>query len=317
MRPPPSHHTEKAPNNMCVMHPNLFILGAQKAGTTWLAAQLAQHPDVFFSDPKEPHFFSDPKEPLFLSKKTEILAEDYQAYLDQYFRKADKEIWRAEGSTTYLQWPQALDRMCTFVTGEPRFIVCLRHPLSKAISFFIHNWRRDRYPAYTDLKRANALSTTLSPRHTSLYASSIKRWLQIFPRERFLFLRYDDLQQDPVAFYNAVTDFLNIPNMHIPRNDRINAGLPLIWNDDVLTTRSAGPKDHPVFPLAVLESMHDDFLPDITETEQLTGLDLSKWRGFPRDLLKPDQQMNPTANRLDATSDVSAAKRPSRNSHHD
>jgi hypothetical protein len=38
--------------------PNFFILGAQKSGTTYLAKVLAEHPDVFFSDPKEPMLFS-------------------------------------------------------------------------------------------------------------------------------------------------------------------------------------------------------------------------------------------------------------------
>lgn len=36
--------------------PNLLIIGAQKAGTTWLADNLRQHPDIFLTG-KELHFF--------------------------------------------------------------------------------------------------------------------------------------------------------------------------------------------------------------------------------------------------------------------
>ncbi|MGH9891045.1 MAG: Wzt carbohydrate-binding domain-containing protein [bacterium] len=39
------------------MLPNLFILGAAKAGTTALYTYLAQHPDIFMSPDKEPGFF--------------------------------------------------------------------------------------------------------------------------------------------------------------------------------------------------------------------------------------------------------------------
>jgi Sulfotransferase family len=38
--------------------PNLFIVGAAKAGTTALYDYLTQHPHVFLSRVKEPMFFS-------------------------------------------------------------------------------------------------------------------------------------------------------------------------------------------------------------------------------------------------------------------
>jgi hypothetical protein len=37
---------------------NTYLIGAQKAGTTYLAALLDQRPDVCVSDPKEPQFFT-------------------------------------------------------------------------------------------------------------------------------------------------------------------------------------------------------------------------------------------------------------------
>jgi hypothetical protein len=38
--------------------PNLFIIGAAKAGTTAFYDYLTQHPQVFLSQIKEPMFFS-------------------------------------------------------------------------------------------------------------------------------------------------------------------------------------------------------------------------------------------------------------------
>ena len=38
--------------------PNFFIVGAQKSGTSSLAAQLGLHPQVFMSFPKEPGYLA-------------------------------------------------------------------------------------------------------------------------------------------------------------------------------------------------------------------------------------------------------------------
>ena len=38
--------------------PNLFLVGAAKAGTTSLYDALARHPAIYMSPMKEPHFFS-------------------------------------------------------------------------------------------------------------------------------------------------------------------------------------------------------------------------------------------------------------------
>jgi hypothetical protein len=39
------------------MLPNFLIIGAGKSGTTSLASQFAQHPEIFICPGKEPQFF--------------------------------------------------------------------------------------------------------------------------------------------------------------------------------------------------------------------------------------------------------------------
>ena len=39
------------------MKPNLFIVGAAKSGTTSLHSYLRSHPQIYMSEPKEPHYF--------------------------------------------------------------------------------------------------------------------------------------------------------------------------------------------------------------------------------------------------------------------
>ena len=42
-----------------MIKPNFFFVGAPKCGTTSIAYYLSQHPNIFISNPKEPHFFEE------------------------------------------------------------------------------------------------------------------------------------------------------------------------------------------------------------------------------------------------------------------
>lgn len=255
------------------MHPNFFILGAQKAGTTYLAKVLSQHPDIFFSSPKELLFF----------QKADLTDTDYTAYLDQHFSGAGKQRWAGEGSTVYLQWPNALQNIKRFVPGTPHFIVCIRQPTDRAVSFFIHNWRRGRYAPGTSLLEASVMRLGLSPWESGRYAPSITRWLTAYPREHFCFIDFDVIKRDTNDFAKIATDFLDIAPPARTPDQVVNAGLPLIWEKGVLTTapKAGDDKVRPIFRPEELEELNERFQADIAETEALTGLDLSAWRNFP------------------------------------
>lgn len=259
-------------------HPNLFILGAQRAGTTWLSDQLMRHPDIFFSTPKEP---------LLMGRKVAVTLDDYKQYLASAFKpplsrmdlfsKLQERKYMAEGSANYFQSPFALDRIRVFVPGRPKFIICLRHPVAKGISFFIHNWRRGRYKPGTGFSETLTPLGQFSPLFSSLYGEPIKRWLAAYPREDFLFLKYDDFSRDPVRYLSQVSDFLQIAPFPAPSQKVINRGLSLVWKDDFLSPLDPGPADHPAIGFDELKDMHATVLPDIKLTQDLTGLDLSDW----------------------------------------
>jgi Sulfotransferase family len=259
-------------------HPNLFILGAQRAGTTWLSDQLMRHPDIFFSTPKEP---------LLMGRKVAVTLDDYKQYLASAFKpplsrmdlfsKLQERKYMAEGSANYFQSPFALDRIRVFVPGRPKFIICLRHPVAKGISFFIHNWRRGRYKPGTGFSETLTPLGQFSPLFSSLYGEPIRRWLAAYPREDFLFLKYDDFSRDPVRYLSQVSDFLQIAPFPTPSQKVINRGLSLVWKDDFLSPLDPGPADHPAIGFDELKDMHATVLPDIKLTQDLTGLDLSDW----------------------------------------
>ncbi len=253
--------------------PNFFILGAQKSGTTFLAAALAQHRDIFFSNPKEPLFFQRPG----------LTATDYNGYLKQYFGNAKGERWIGEGSTVYLQWPPALEHIKQLIPGQPRFIVCLRQPTEKAVSFFIHNWRRGRYEPGTTILDTLTIRDSLSITRSSLYADSIDRWFGAYPREHFCFIDFNTLQTDAVNFVRTATEFLQVDPLESVPTNTINEGVPLTWQDDVLVTTNipSAAREHARFTADELAAVQQYFKDDIERTETLTGLDLSHWKSVP------------------------------------
>lgn len=252
--------------------PNFFILGAQKAGTTFLAHVLSKNIDIFFSNPKEPQFFS----------RKQISKTEYLEYLSKYYANASSQKWVGEGSTTYLQWPATISNFKKFIPGQPKFIICLRHPTEKAISYFVHNWRRHRYDPSTRLIDTLGLSHTLSPQKASFYAPSLRNWLAAYPKNDFCFLKFDTLQVDPEKYVHEALRFLEITGSNEIPSRRINAGLPLIWAAGGLVFASdENDRSNSIITQEELIRLHDSFQKDIVETEKLSGLDLSDWYRCP------------------------------------
>src|SRR6056297_3072691 len=102
-----------------IKKPNFFIIGAPKCGTTSMARYLGEHPDIFFSDPKEPNFFNTDFSDEY-RKVTNI--KDYL----KLFRGADKYKRVGEGSVMYLFSKEAISNILEF-NPKAKFIVMTRN----------------------------------------------------------------------------------------------------------------------------------------------------------------------------------------------
>ena len=74
--------------------PKLFIVGAQKSGTTTMVDVLTQHPDCFVFPGKEPNFFGSD----LTRHVTGITAQEYK---NLSYRTTESQVF-IDGSTTYL-----------------------------------------------------------------------------------------------------------------------------------------------------------------------------------------------------------------------
>ena len=98
--------------------PNTFIVGAPRSGTTALHHYLSQHPDIFMSEPKEPHHFGRD----LWTEYTEFFRRfrDKDRYL-ALFAEANGHAAVGEASVWYLFSSTAAAEICEVsIGGEPR-----------------------------------------------------------------------------------------------------------------------------------------------------------------------------------------------------
>ncbi len=107
--------------------PNFFIVGAPKSGTTALSDYLRDHPNIFFSEPKEPHYFAQDFEKYRLTKTLE-------EYLSLFDESTPNHLAIGEGSVFYLFSSVALKKIYEF-DPQAKIIVMLRNPVDLVYSF--------------------------------------------------------------------------------------------------------------------------------------------------------------------------------------
>ncbi len=197
-----------------VRHPNMFLVGAPKCGTTSLWAWLGQHPDIFMSPEKEPSFFSRP-----LDDPSQRLSA--RQYFD-LFRGASGERWVGEATVSYLRAPGAADRIRSF-SPEARIFICIREPVSLIVSTYQHERASGREPA-TSLAQAvqrapgdrARLKAPRPPNYleTCSLSSHIERYLQVFGTDAVHLVALDDMIDDPSAAFQVCCNFLQIDPSH-------------------------------------------------------------------------------------------------------
>ena len=197
--------------------PNLFILGAAKAGTTTLFEQLRQLPDVYFPFSKEPLFFSQDR----------LYEKGLSWYANTFYKEAKGYPVRGDASPHYLYWGEkAAPRLAQAYDEPPKMIVLLRDPVNRAYSWY---WNMVREGNETlSFEEALACEAERLQTHQGMlekqgsmkygyvrgsrYATQLKPFLDSFPRENFQFILYDELKDDPQTTLQVVLQFLELEN---------------------------------------------------------------------------------------------------------
>lgn len=167
------------------MPEHFFICGAQRSATTYLYRMLEQHPGIAMAKPMRP-------EPKYFIRPG--ATDDLGEYRATFFTGADAE-WLGEKSTSYIEHPQAAERISRLLPGAMLFFM-LRDPVERAIS----NYRFSRAHGLEPLPLQEALDAeparvatgaasglSVSPyayASRGRYVDYLAPWFTHFPRDR-------------------------------------------------------------------------------------------------------------------------------------
>jgi len=177
--------------------PNLFIVGAQKAGSTSLYEGLKSHPEIFMSPAKEPALFI-PRElrPPSIFGKGRGDADHWRSYLD-LFSAASGFRYVGEASPYYSMQPRygvSAEWIHAFAP-DARILYIIRDPVERTISHYWSNVQHlsERRPPM------EAIAAEVQYRSVSHYAMQIRPYLALFPRGQVRVLTLEEFSADPAA----------------------------------------------------------------------------------------------------------------------
>jgi hypothetical protein len=211
--------------------PDYLIIGAQKCGTTSLSAYLNAHPQlVHLPWAKEVHYFD---------RRWAHGVRYYRSWFP--LRSTHASALTGEATPYYLFHPLAAERAGSTVP-DARIVAVLRNPVERAYSHYKHNVRYGREPlsfsaaldaegdrlAGEEIRLVNGAWSRPRHQHFSYvarghYASQLRRWMSVFPREQILVLSSEALFSDPAATFDGVARFLGLDTAKLPRYRQHNA----------------------------------------------------------------------------------------------
>jgi hypothetical protein len=228
-------------------HPSVFIIGASKAGTTFLHTCLVQHPSISDVGIKEPFFFSDPN---YLHR--------LQWYKDIY-ADCDCDKLSIDSSPTYsevLFFKNVPSRIYAW-NNDCKIIYVVREPFSRIASVWRQNLNTGHHlsPKYYGFKMSKDFKTALynypSLLDATRYWSNLKVYLKFFPHESIKVVLFEDLISEPHECLSDIFKFLCIDNkfeVHTEKAVQNNGSGKAIANPWISRIRQ-------IFPSIILDNI--------------------------------------------------------------
>jgi len=205
--------------------PDVYLIGAPKAGTTSLSRWMSSHPALYFSQPKEPAYWATD-----YPRVREIRGFDTRAKYEGLYAgtQAQEATHRADGSTIYLYSRDAVPAIVAERGASARFIVALRDPAELVVSFhrtqqllmnedepdFETAWRRSLSGGLpgTDLLDPKLVDYSM----VGNLGAAVARLLDVVDRRHMHFIRFEDLRDRPERVWRDLTAFLGLSEQPVP-----------------------------------------------------------------------------------------------------
>lgn len=216
--------------------PNFLIVGAPKSGTTSLHYYLQQHPEVYMPTRlKESLFFVQPKS--LLGKKPSSLNFPLIETIEEYqglFADFNLPQHRAAGEACpiYLYFHSVTIPLIKQYLGDPKIIIILRNPVTRAFSNHLHHIRDHlddaSFQEALELEEKRIEQNwwySFHLKQIGWYSQQVKAFLNSFSQVR-IFL-FDDFIRDPLDLTQTIFSFLGVDSSFVPEMGKFNtSGIP-------------------------------------------------------------------------------------------
>jgi hypothetical protein len=212
-------------HKLAALCPGFLVISPPKTGSTWLAANLRCHPELYVPDIKEVKYFSSFFKTL-----------DLNWYLDNFRCGAGRMC--GEASPSYSLLPIERIRLIRLLMPEAKLIFLMRDPIARAWSHARHNHRyreanfagcRPDFAGVPDEMWQENFAHDW-PLASGDYLGQLRRWLSVFPREQMYVGFFETIAADPSRLLRDVVAFLGVDTKvdlaAFPVQERILAGVP-------------------------------------------------------------------------------------------
>lgn len=211
---------------------DFLCIGGQKCGTSWLNANLSQHPNVWTPFIKELHFFDvlhlgyeqEPLREAFrgavhkrlstvggsaLKRYFElVLDEDFQfsdAWYEHIFSIAPENSVRGETTPHYSCLPLPGIRHLLSMAPDVRVIYLIREPFDRALSSL-----RMAASSHRDLSQVEFVKSEAFQSRGD-YKQNVDRWDAAVRMDRILYVPFGKIYSNPRSVISEVERFLGLP----------------------------------------------------------------------------------------------------------
>lgn len=213
--------------------PDWLVIGGQRCGTTALDGYLRFHPGIGSARIDEVHYFT-----YNFHRGTSWYRGYFPTDAHRAWVRHRYGLPTIAGETTpyYLFHPRAPQRVRD-VLPEVKMLIILRDPVERAYSHYHHEVMLgfetlsfdEAIAAESDRLRGEEERILSDPRYYSfahqhysyvargMYIDQLERWSALFPKERFLTVRTEDLVERPREVMSGIFTFLGLPPDHLPK----------------------------------------------------------------------------------------------------
>ncbi len=201
--------------------PNLFVIGAQRAGSTSMWRYLRAHPEIYMAEVKEPGFVCfDAGRPVFSHAGDPTFFDQIVTDADEYsslFQPGAHARYRGESSSFYLYFEESR-RALAERYPDARFVVILRDPVDRAWSSYVYLRRLGGEPLDDFGAALESEPTRIAENYEPLfhyvaasrYGQQLSALFDLIDPSRVHIMLLERLQADPAVAMAELFRFLGV-----------------------------------------------------------------------------------------------------------